>query len=185
MGKVPPHLLAVPLPAQGHVLPLMELCLCLAKQGVRVTFVNTEFIHEKLMKTLMETDAVVAAGMGVDRFRLVSFPDGLTAAGRMDSGKLTGAVWGSMREKLEELIGTMRSSGDEVTCVVADRGMGSALEVAAGMGIRRAAFCPFSAMFISLSCSIPKMINDGIIDNDGETLLLTPFPQWFFFVDSL
>ena len=165
-----PHLLAVPLPAQGHVLPLMEFSFCLAKQGLmRVAFVNTEFIHGRLVKDFMDRDSI-----GEDRFRLVSIPDGLTDAERRISGKLSEAIWGSMREKLEELIETIRSSGDDVTCVVADHGMGRALEVAAGMGIRQATFCPFPAMFLSLSLSITKMITDGIIDIDDETLFLTP-----------
>ncbi|KAJ9707345.1 hypothetical protein PVL29_002372 [Vitis rotundifolia] len=162
MGK--PHILVVPLPAQGHVLPLMELSLCLAKQGLRVTFVNTEFIHERLVNALMERD-----NLG-DQFRLVSIPDGLTDADRIIPGKLSEAIWGIMGEKLEELIGMIKRAGDDVSCVLADRGVGSALEVAAKMGIRRAAFCSIAAIFTPLVFSIPKLINDGIIDNEGTPI---------------
>ena len=42
-----PHVLVISYPAQGHVAPLMKLSPQIAAQGVKVTFVNTEFIHEK------------------------------------------------------------------------------------------------------------------------------------------
>ncbi|RVX04843.1 UDP-glycosyltransferase 83A1 [Vitis vinifera] len=45
--------------------------------------------------------------------------------------------------------------------------MGSALEIAAKMGIHRASFCPMAATKMALLLSIPKLINDGIISNDG------------------
>ena len=83
-----PHLLAVPLPAQGHVLPLMEFSFCLAKQGLmRVTFVNTEFIHGRLVNDFMDRDSI-----GEDQFRLVLIPDGLTDAERRILGKLSEAI---------------------------------------------------------------------------------------------
>jgi hypothetical protein len=34
--------MVVPYPVQGHVIPLMELSICLAKQGIKITFVNTK-----------------------------------------------------------------------------------------------------------------------------------------------
>ncbi|CDP08524.1 unnamed protein product [Coffea canephora] len=52
MNHLHPHVLAIPYPAQGHVLPLMELALCLVRQGIRVTLVNTEFNHKRVTKSL-------------------------------------------------------------------------------------------------------------------------------------
>ncbi|MCO5560668.1 hypothetical protein L7F22_014285 [Adiantum nelumboides] len=42
------HALAVPLPAQGHINPMMRFCRSLAKQGVIVTFVNVDVVHNRL-----------------------------------------------------------------------------------------------------------------------------------------
>ncbi|KAG6396111.1 hypothetical protein SASPL_142250 [Salvia splendens] len=50
MGR--PHVLAMPYPAQGHVIPLMELAQWLAHNGIRVTFVNTDFNHARVMRSL-------------------------------------------------------------------------------------------------------------------------------------
>ena len=45
-----PHALMMPYPAQGHVNPLMNLAKKLASQGVTITFINRQFIHDCLMK---------------------------------------------------------------------------------------------------------------------------------------
>lgn len=49
-----PHVLAVPYPVQGHVIPLMKLVQHFIKQGYKVTFVNTEFNHNWVMKALSD-----------------------------------------------------------------------------------------------------------------------------------
>ncbi|KAF3788268.1 hypothetical protein EJ110_NYTH21247 [Nymphaea thermarum] len=49
-----PHTLLVPYPAQGHVDPLMELCHRIAKLGILVTLVHTEFRHALVMVALPE-----------------------------------------------------------------------------------------------------------------------------------
>uniref|UniRef100_A0A5K1FHB0 Uncharacterized protein n=1 Tax=Nymphaea colorata TaxID=210225 RepID=A0A5K1FHB0_9MAGN len=69
---VTPHALVVPLCAQGHVAPLMELSHHLADQDVLVTFVYTEFIHKHVMAALPENFCSNYSG----RIRLVTIPDG-------------------------------------------------------------------------------------------------------------
>ena len=107
-----------------------------------------------------------------DRLRLVWIPDGLEFdEDRKNPDKFSEAIWGIMARKLEELIEETNGADDEkITCVVADQGMGSALEIAAKMGIHRASFCPMAATKMALLLSIPKLINDGIISNEGEAI---------------
>lgn len=50
-GKHDLHAVIVPVPGQGHVNALMELAQQLAIRGVFVTFVNTEWIHERMVET--------------------------------------------------------------------------------------------------------------------------------------
>ncbi|KAL2504981.1 UDP-glycosyltransferase 83A1 [Abeliophyllum distichum] len=69
-----PHVLLIPFPAQGHVIPLMELALNLAKHGFKVTFVNTEFIHERVINALPGTENVQ------ELIQMVSLPDGLESS---------------------------------------------------------------------------------------------------------
>ncbi|RVX06883.1 UDP-glycosyltransferase 83A1 [Vitis vinifera] len=131
--------------------------------GFKITFVNTEFNHKRVTNALTKKDDVG------DHIHLVSIPDGLEAwEDRNDLGKLTEVGFRIMPKKLEELIEEINGSDDDnITCVIADESMGWALEVAEKMGIQRAVFWPASATLLALFFSVQKLIDDGIIDNNG------------------
>ncbi|KAJ9683118.1 hypothetical protein PVL29_018916 [Vitis rotundifolia] len=158
-----PRVLALPYPAQGHVFPLMELCLCLLKHGFTITFVNNEFIHERLMSECKEK-----GDLG-DQLRLVSLPDWLDPAkDKNKPRKTTEASEQLMQQKLEEPIAETNGGGciENITCVITDNHKGWALEVAAKMGIRRVAFCAIAATVFAWQITVPNLIGDGIISND-------------------
>ncbi|XP_059293879.1 UDP-glycosyltransferase 83A1-like [Lycium ferocissimum] len=161
-----PHIVAVPYPAQGHVLPLMELSLWLVKEGCKITFVNSEFNHKRVMKASSENDDVR------NKINLVSIPDGLEPEeDRTDLKKLTEAIGEVMPGKLDEVIKMINESDENgVSCVIADENVGWALGVAEKLNIRRVAFWPAAAATLTSFFSIPKLIDDGIIDSDGAIL---------------
>ncbi|KAM1358179.1 hypothetical protein ACFX13_046049 [Malus domestica] len=163
-----PHILAIPVPAQGHVIPMMALSQCLVNHGFKVTFVNTDFNHNRVANALPDGQS----HMTKDRIDLVSIPDGLEPGeDRRDLGLLTEAMRRVMPGKLEELIEKINGGDDEkITCVIADQGIGWALEVAAKMKIKAVAFWTASAAVLALKLNIPKLIDEGIIDNDGTVL---------------
>lgn len=162
MGK--PHAVLVPYPAQGHVIPMMELMHRLVEHGVKVTFVNTDFTHNLVTNAASNDERIN------DLVSLVSLPDGVEAAeDRNDFGKLTDTIFQAMPAKLEDLIEKINgSNSDNVTCIVADHCMGWAFGVAEKMNIRRAAFWPASAAIMATLFSIPKLLEDGIINSKGE-----------------
>lgn len=161
-----PHVVALPYPAQGHVIPLLELSQCLVKHGFRVTFVNTEFNHKRVLNALAEKHAIG------DQIHLVSIPDGLELdENRNDLGKLSEAMLRVMPGKLEKLIADINlAEDDKVTCLIADGSAAWAIELAEKMKIKRVAFWPPAAGLVALSLRIPKLIDDGIIDKDGKIL---------------
>ncbi|QHO17283.1 UDP-glycosyltransferase [Arachis hypogaea] len=133
-----PTVLAIPYPAQGHVNPLMILSQKLAEHGCNIIFVNTEFIHDK-----------------VDD--------------RSDLGELCISMLRTMPSMLERLIEDVRlNDGVTISCIVYDGIMGWASEVAKKMGINGAFFWPASAALFALQYNIPKLIDDGIIDSQGN-----------------
>ncbi|CAN4079458.1 unnamed protein product [Withania somnifera] len=163
MVQLIPHIVAIPYPAQGHVLPLMELCLWLVNEGCRITFVNTEFNHKRVMKALSENDDVL------NKISLVSIPDGLEPhEDRTDLKRLTESIGEIMPGKLMEVINDFDENG--VSCVIADENMGWALGVAEKLNIRRVAFWPAAAATLASLFSVSKLIDDGIIDTDGTIL---------------
>ncbi|KAJ9147536.1 hypothetical protein P3X46_029686 [Hevea brasiliensis] len=155
------HILVIPYPAQGHVIPLMELSKCLAKYGFRITFLITEYYHQLIKNT--------SKGNIGDQIQLVSVPDGIQSSeDKNKPGKSSEAILRVMPGKVEELIEEINSSGsDKISCILADQSFGWALEIAEKRGIRRAAFCPAAAAQLVLGFSIPKLIEDGIIDEHG------------------
>ncbi|XVF11823.1 hypothetical protein REPUB_Repub08aG0060400 [Reevesia pubescens] len=175
-----PHVLVISYPAQGHVAPLMKLSLQIAAQGVKVTFVNTEFIHEKIMASMPEKDREQSM------ISLVSIPDGLEGDDRNDIFKLAESILRVMPGHLEDLIVKMNQSNlnEQIKCVIADTSVGWALEVAKKMGIRAVAVWPAGAACFALTAQIPHLIDDQVINNDGTLIKDEPIrlsediPAW-------
>ncbi|KAF9624166.1 hypothetical protein IFM89_008104 [Coptis chinensis] len=134
-----PHLLVIPFPVQGHVMPLMELSHNLVDRGFKITFVNSEFNH-KLVTAAMSNNNDYE-----DHIHLVSIPDGMEPGeDRKELGKLCDKIVNVMPGHFEDLIKKINGSNngdDRITCVIAEENMYWALEVAQKMSIRRVAFC--------------------------------------------
>ncbi|PKI32972.1 hypothetical protein CRG98_046646 [Punica granatum] len=161
-----PHVLAIPYPAQGHVIPLLEIAQLLAKHGLRVTFVNTDFNHSRIVRAVERMDFLG------DQIRLVSIPDGLgPGENRNDLEKITEVMFRVMPGKLQKLIEEInRKEEDRITCVLSDACVSWPIEVAVKMKIPRAAFCPFSAAVFASGLAVPKLIKDGVITDDGTVI---------------
>ncbi|KAL4633518.1 hypothetical protein ACB092_04G128400 [Castanea dentata] len=145
-----PHVLVIPCPAQGHVAPLMKLSHKIVDHGIKVTFVNTEFIHAKV------TASMVVKKPGDDR---------------KDVLKLTQSMLKVMPVHLKDSIEKINQSNDDdqIGCVIASIAAGWALEVAEKMGITRAAVWPGGPGNLAFLLHVPKLIEDGIIDTTGDS----------------
>ncbi|MED6218428.1 hypothetical protein PIB30_026653 [Stylosanthes scabra] len=176
-----PNVLVLPSPAQGHVNPMIILSQRLVEYGCNVIFVNTESIHNKVITSMGNQEGGITGG---SRIKLVSLPDGLGPhADRNNFKELFGSMLNNMPAMLEKLIEDLSlKDGIRVNCIVADVVMVWAFEIARKIGIKDVLFCPASASLIALQRSIPKLIEDGIIDSNGlpitqKTFQLSPsFP---------
>ncbi|XVE54714.1 hypothetical protein DITRI_Ditri03aG0104000 [Diplodiscus trichospermus] len=180
MGRQP-HVLVLPFPGQGHIVPIMKLALQIAGHGVKVTFVNTEFIHAKMMICLPEK----AEERSLINF--VSIPDGLEMEDdRADLVKLTESVHRTMPAYLEDLILKIKQSNvdEQITCVIADTAVGWAHEMAKKLGIEAVAFWPSAGACLALALHIPKLLEAGLINTDGTFMTDEPIslakdlPSW-------
>lgn len=174
MGKSA-HIVAIPFPAQGHVIPLMELSHCLADHGMKVTFVNTEFNHARVVAALEKNGYGGGGRCGV---RLVSIPDGLAPEDdRNDIAKLCQAMYDAVPFHLEKLIKEVNDGGedDAVTCLIADGSMGSAFLAAEKMGIEKVTFWPAPTGLLASIIFIPRLIDENIIDANGKTSVFLAF----------
>nr|CAB3493180.1 unnamed protein product [Digitaria exilis] len=173
------HILVLPFPAQGHVIPFMELSHRLVDHGFEVTFVNTEAYHSLVLAALPQASGgETALGVGI---HLASIPDGLTGDDdRKDIGKVTDACSRHVPQHLERLIAEMEATGrPKVKWLVGDMVLGSCFEVAKKLDIRVATFWTASAACLAIMLSAPKLVDEGVINDMGwaerdETFELAP-----------
>lgn len=161
-----PHVLVIPFPAQGHAGPLMKLSMKIAEQGIKVTIFSTEHMKAKIMVS-MPQEAKKSSLITV-----VSVPDGqeLQEADRKDFQKVTQSMLAVMPGRLKNFIEKVKESNDceQISCVITDVDVGWALEIAEQMGIARAAVVTFSRAYLPLVLHIPKLVEAGILDSNGE-----------------
>ncbi|CAN6286769.1 unnamed protein product [Urochloa humidicola] len=163
-AAAPPRVrvMVLPFPAQGHVMPLMELSRRLVDHGFEVDFVNTDYNQARVLAALEageETEAAAHAGI-----HFISLPDGLGPdADRTDIVKVGQSLPAAMLGRLEELIRARNTRW-----LVVDVSMMWARDLAATAGVRVALFLTYSAAIFALRAHIPKLIEDGIIDEYGD-----------------
>ena len=162
-------MLVLPFPAQGHVNPMMSFSQKLVEQGCNIIFVNTDFNHERVVRTMLNQESLNGSPI-----KLASIPDGLGPEDdRNDFGELCVAMLSTMPAMLEKLIEDIHLNGDiRISSIVADVFMGWALEVASKLGINGVLFWPASAAIFVLQYNIPKLIDDGIIRSDDGNMIL-------------
>jgi hypothetical protein len=152
-----PHVMVLPFPSQGHVIPLMELSHRLIDYGFKIDFVNTEFNHGCILKSMQ--NGVIPEGI-----HMLSIPDGLDPGDdHTDIGKLVGGLPAAMFSPLEEIIKIKK-----IKWMIADVSMSWALKLTNTVGVRVALFSTYSASVFALRMKLPELIEDGVIDESGK-----------------
>ena len=161
------HVLVLPFPAQGHVNPLMHLSHKLAQHGCKVTFVNTEFNHKRVVGAMNEKVNLVGSSV-----ELISIPDGLGPEDdRNNMAGLALAILSTMPSALEKVIrdiNALDGGSNRITGIIADLNMAWALEIAQKLGIKGALLNSTSVVVFVLEENMQKLIGDGIMDRDGK-----------------
>uniref|UniRef100_A0A0D6QUZ6 Glycosyltransferase n=1 Tax=Araucaria cunninghamii TaxID=56994 RepID=A0A0D6QUZ6_ARACU len=114
-----PHAILIPLPAQGHVNPMMQLAWKLVSDGFIVTFVNTDSNHKRMSEA---TDNRSMHG-NRDMLRMVSVPDGLPPEDcRNDILRFFTAAENALRPSvIDKIIQEINEKEEhKVTCIIAD-----------------------------------------------------------------
>ncbi|GAU19843.1 hypothetical protein TSUD_170690 [Trifolium subterraneum] len=158
-----PHFLVIPYPIPGHVNPLMQLSHLLSKHGCKITFLNTEYSHKKTNKNEQSQQTI----------NFVTLPDGLEPEDdRSDQKKVMFSIKRIMPSLLPKLIEDVNNLDVEnkISCIVVTFNMGWALEVGLKFGIKGVLLWTASAITLAYCYSMPKLIDDGIIDSAVEIL---------------
>ncbi|RHN68874.1 putative 7-deoxyloganetin glucosyltransferase [Medicago truncatula] len=166
-----PHAVFVPFPVQGHVNPFMQLAKLFRCKGFHITFVNTEFNHKRLIKSLGQ-DFV----KGLPDFQFETIPDGLPESDKnatQDVVPLCEASRKNFHAPLKELVKKLNTSSPHipVTCIIADGFSGFAGKVAKDLGIQELVFWTASACGMLGYLQYDELVERGIIPFKGETFI--------------
>ncbi|CAL0329479.1 unnamed protein product [Lupinus luteus] len=140
-----PHVVCVPFPAQGHVNPFMQFSKLLRCKGFHITFVNNEFNHRRLIKSLGPEFV-----KGQPDFQFKTIPDALPPSNMdatQDVPSLCIANQKHSYAPLKELVNKLNSSPGvpPVTTIIYDGIMSFAGKVAKDLGIPEFVFWTASA----------------------------------------
>jgi hypothetical protein len=178
-GKHALHAVIVPVPAQGHVNALINLAQLLAVRDIFVTFVNTDWIHKRMVEASKEsTSGVLSDNPEFEqqgrKIRFLSIPDGLPPEhGRTSNiGELLVAL-----QKLGPLLEDLLRTADEkspscppITFIVTDAFMSCTEQVASNMGVPRVIFWPLCAAISISQLYSNLLVSEGFIPVNGMLL---------------
>ncbi|KAL9262012.1 (R)-mandelonitrile beta-glucosyltransferase-like protein [Drosera capensis] len=142
-----PHAVCIPFAAQGHVNPMLQLAKLLHHHGFHITFVNTIYNRNRLLKSRGSH-----ALDGVPGFRFEAIPDGLPPSDEEDVTQFVPAICEFMNktclEPLVELVNEINCNNNDsppVTCIVGDGVLSFTLRAGEVLGIPTVAFWTPSA----------------------------------------
>lgn len=161
-----PHAVLLSFPAQGHLNPILTLAKLLhILGGFRVTLVNTEFNHRRLLRS--SSTAAAAANNAIAGFSLTAIPDGLPAAlFDADATQDIPTLCASTRRHCPAFFRTLLSTlSPPATCVIADGSMSSSAAAAIELGI------PAWLFYTHSSCGFWSYVNFAELVRRGYTPL--------------
>ncbi|GAV76507.1 UDPGT domain-containing protein [Cephalotus follicularis] len=145
-----PHAVCVPLPATGHINPMLKLAKLLYHKGFHITFVYTEYNHKRLLKS-----RCLDSFNGLPNFRFETIPHDfppLSLNAIEDFAVLLASMKNCQdpfKDLLLKLNGSSSSSSvPPVTCIVSDMLMNFTVDAAVEFSI------PVVFFWISSSCSL-------------------------------
>jgi len=166
----PRHALLFPFPLQGHIKPFMNLAKVLSSRGFYITFVNTEFVQERLAESggLMTDDSSM-------NIRFETVPDGLPAQhGRThDITDVAKSMEHNAHIHLRQLMKKLQNRPDipPVSFIVSDGVLSKLQNVANDYGVPRIAFWTTSACGFMLYFFMPQLIEEGYLPLKGSFML--------------
>ncbi|XP_077229083.1 7-deoxyloganetin glucosyltransferase-like [Tasmannia lanceolata] len=178
-----PHAVLIPFPAQGHVSPFLKLAKLLHFRGFFITFINTEFNHQRLLRS-RGLDSL----NGLDDFHFDTIPDGLPPPSNLNATQDVPTLCDSTTKNclvpFLNLITKLNDTTNQppVTIIVSDAIMSFTLDAAEELCI------PDIVFFTASSCGVlgylhyAELIKRGITPLKDESYLtngyLNTFIDW-------
>eukprot|EP00253_Pinus_taeda_P005673 PITA_05673 len=178
-----PHVVVVPLPAQGHINALMHFSKTLAARGLLITFLTTERLHHRIFRRPhQEISAILQDHHGL-HIRFQVMPDGMLpdGGGATKIGELFEALQTKIGPVMEQILWKVNEDGPPITCILSDSFFASTHQVAASLKVPRVVFWPYCAAASVAQANTQLLISQGFIpikaeDVKNPTKLITCLP---------
>nr|AKI87777.1 UGT6-2 [Gentiana rigescens] len=171
MGYIPklltekPHAVCIPYPAQGHINPMLKLAKLLHHNGFHITFVNTEFNHNRLLESrgADELDCLPSS------FQFKTIPDGLPPTdpnATQDISSLCESTTTHCLAPFRDLLAKLNNDSSHdppVSCIISDGIMSFTLSAAEELAIPRVLFWTTSACGLYGYFQYRKLLEKGIV----------------------
>ncbi|KAL5992468.1 hypothetical protein ACLOJK_013387 [Asimina triloba] len=166
-----PHVVCIPYPAQGHISPMLQLAKLLHFRGFYITFINTEFNRQRLVRS-RGPDSV----KGLDDFQFKTIPDGLPTLDQdrtQDIPALCDSIRKNCHPPFLQLLKKLNAAPDAppVACIISDAVMSFSLQAAEELGIPEYVFYTPSACGVLCYLHYRELIDKGLIPLKDETWL--------------
>ncbi|XP_021900789.1 7-deoxyloganetin glucosyltransferase-like [Carica papaya] len=165
-----PHAVCIPYPAQGHINPMLKLAKLLHSYGFHVTFVNTEFNHNRLLKTRAPNSFD-----GLPSFCFQTIPDGLPPTdvdATQDIPSLCESTRKTCLPHFKQLLHKLNHSDAlPVTCIVSDGSMSFTVVAAEELGLPIVLFWTPSACGFMAYLHYRQLIQKGLTPLKDESYL--------------
>ncbi|KAI3837133.1 hypothetical protein MKX03_022182 [Papaver bracteatum] len=171
MEKV--HVVCIPYPLQSHISAMMKLAKILHFQGFHITFVNTEFNHQRILNT-RGPDSLT----GLPDFSFETISDGLPPtdpnAGQ-DILALVGATQKNCLEPFRNLINKLKNSNTcsnvpPVSYIISDACMSFTLHAGKELGIPVISYWAISFCFFASFLHYPEFAKRGLVPLREESI---------------
>ncbi|KAK4438170.1 7-deoxyloganetin glucosyltransferase [Sesamum alatum] len=164
-----PHAVFIPYPAQGHIAPILKLAKLLHSRGFYVTFVNTEFNHNRLVRARGPESV-----QGLKDFQFRTIPDGLPASDKdatQDIPQLSDSLRKNGLPPFLDLIKSLNESPDcpNVSCIVSDGVMSFTLDAAEQLNIPEVVFFTTSACGFQTYRYYGELVTRGLFPLKDES----------------
>ncbi|KAL9266170.1 7-deoxyloganetin glucosyltransferase-like protein [Drosera capensis] len=162
-----PHAVCIPVPAQGHINPMMKLAKLLHHKGFHITFVNTEYNHNRLLKSRGPSSLD-----GLPAFRFEVIPDGQQPSDNPDVPQAESILETMERTCLGpfmELVGSL--DGPPVSCVIADAVLMFTVDAAEKLGLRIVQLWTSSACSFLAFMHCRDLLDRGLVPLKDESYL--------------